>query len=249
MLTRIAEAARLLPDWGRKLPETVQRLPHALADLLYPPRCVICRCVDADWFCAQCRSNIEQILPPICDQCGRPLHVRPCPYCQKQPLRIDGIRATAFFEGALREAIHAFKYQHRPELAQVFGSLLGDYAVQHSLQADAVIPVPLHPQRERERGYNQALLLAQAYAAQCHLPVWPDALRRIRFTRSQVELNAAERRENVRDAFEADGCVSGIRILLVDDVCTSGATMDACSVALERRGAKSVWGLALARGR
>lgn len=186
-------------------------------------------------------------MPPFCEHCGRPLQLKTCPYCQKQPLAINGMRAVAFFEGNLRHAIHAFKYEHRPELAPILGNMLSNYLVTFPINVDALIAVPLHPHRERERGYNQSALLAQALASQNHLPVLPHALKRTRITRSQVELNAKERRVNVQDAFIADGSVADKNILLIDDVCTSGATMDACGIALKQQNAKSVWGLALAR--
>lgn len=225
-----------------------RRAQRALLDLLFPPRCVACRRV-GEWFCASCCASIEKIQPPLCERCGRPLLHPPCSYCQKHPLQIDGIRAVAFFEGNLREAIHAFKYDARTELAPIFGNLLSDYLAAQRLPVDAVVAVPLHPTRERARGYNQSLLLARALAAQQYLPVWEDALTRERATRPQVELDAAERRTNVQDAFAATARVAGARLLLIDDVCTTGATMEACSVVLKQRGAKSVWGLALARGR
>jgi len=227
----------------------IRRLHRVLLDLLFPPRCVICHRVDGEWFCEACRSTIDPILPPLCSRCGRPLLSSACPYCEKLPLHIDGIRAMAFFEGNLRQAIHTFKYKNRPELARVLGKMLSDYLSAHPLPVDAVMAVPLHSAREHARGYNQALLLAQALGAQHHLPVWNDALTRVRATRLQVELDAAERHANVQDAFAADERAAGMRLLVIDDVCTTGATMDACSVALRRRGAKSVWGLALARGR
>ena len=228
---------------------SAQAVRQTLLDLLFPPRCVICRSADADWFCVSCRSKIGRILPPLCVRCGRPLDRRVCSYCQTTPLQIDGIRAMAFFEGNLRKAIHAFKYGHRPELARVLGTLASEYISAHPLPADVIAAVPLHTARERSRGYNQSILLARFLGAQANLPVWEDVLTRVRATQSQVELNAVERIVNVQGAFAADGRVAGRQILLIDDVCTTGATMDACSVALKQHGAKSVWGLALARGR
>lgn len=223
-------------------------LRQVLLDLLFPPRCVGCR-RGGDWFCAACRQAIARILPPLCPRCGRPLRHAQCPYCEKLALQIDGTRAIAFFEGGLREAIHAFKYTHRIELAQPLGDLLSDYFMRHPFPADVLIPVPLHAERERARGYNQSQLLAQVLSQHSHLPIWNDALTRSRHTRPQVELDAQHRRENVRDAFQATRRVEGARILLIDDVCTTGATMDACGIALQARGAKSIWGLALARSR
>jgi ComF family protein len=188
-------------------------------------------------------------MPPYCEHCGRPLRLNTCPYCQSHPLQIDGMRAVAVFEGNLRRVIHAFKYEHRPELAPVLASLMTDYLTASPMPVDAVIPVPLHPSRERERGYNQSALLAHALAQQTQVPVLAHALTRTRITRSQVELNAQARHANVRNAFAADACMNGARVLLIDDVCTTGATMDACGIALKERGAKSVWGLAVARTR
>ena len=149
----------------------------------------------------------------------------------------------------MRKAIHAYKYNRRPELARVLASLVGEYFAAHPLPTDVILAVPLHELRERSRGYNQSLLLAQLLGAQTDLPVWENALTRVRATQSQTKLNAVARKANVQGAFAADERVAGRHILLIDDVCTTGATMDACSVALKERGAKSVWGLALARGR
>jgi ComF family protein len=231
-----------------RLARNVAALRNALLDLVFPPRCVVCRHAGT-WFCAACRAHIEKIMPPLCQRCGRPLLSSHCPYCIKSPMHIDGTRAVAFFEGNLREAIHAFKYQHRTALADDLGAMLHDYLLTFPLPVDTIIAVPLHPDRERARGYNQALLLAHALGARQNLPVWTDALTRTRATQSQTELDAARRRENVRDAFAATPRVNGARVLLIDDVCTTGATMDACGAALYAHGAKSVWGLAVARAR
>ncbi len=223
-------------------------LRNALLDILFPPRCVVCR-RSGTWLCTSCAAQFEKILPPICERCGRPLKSTHCPYCAKSPLRLEGTRAVAFFEGALREVIHAFKYLHRVELADYFGTLLYEYLLTFPLSVDTIIAVPLHSERERARGYNQAALLAHALGKHTHLPVWNDALMRTRATRSQTELNAEERRANVRDAFVATPRVRGARVLLIDDVCTTGATMEACGAALYAQGAQAVWGLAIARTR
>jgi ComF family protein len=223
-------------------------LRQALLDLLFPPRCVVCRRI-GEWFCVICRQAIAKILPPLCSRCGRPLLHTECPYCHKLPLQIDGTRAVAFFEGSLRAAIHAFKYSHRPELAVPLGGLLSEYLASQPMPADALVAIPLHPERERMRGYNQSVLLARELGQRYNLPVWENVLTRTRHTRPQVELAAAERRVNVHTAFAATAQVAGARILLIDDVCTTGATMDACGLALQASAAKSVWGLAVARSR
>jgi ComF family protein len=127
--------------------------------------------------------------------------------------------------------------------------LLDDYLSANPIPGDVLIPVPLHVERERERGYNQSTLLARELAARRGLALWYNGIRRIRSTRPQIDLDTSARFENVRQAFAVTTEVAGARILLIDDVCTTGATLDACAVALKERGAKSVWGLTLARGR
>ncbi len=162
---------------------------------------------------------------------------------------LDQMHAVGYHEGALREAIHALKYNHRTELAVPLGGLLQQHIPQTSWKIDVITAVPLHPDRRRERGYNQAELLARELAGRVGLP-YAEGLRRIRATADQIGLDAAARRENVRDAFEADASAfRDRRVLMIDDVCTTGATMDACARALGAQGARSIYGLAIARPR
>jgi ComF family protein len=171
-----------------------------------------------------------------------------CTRCRTAPLQIERIRAVVYFEGALREAIHHLKYKRRTELVRPLGNLMATYWQQHPMPADVVVPVPLHATRLRERGYNQAALLARELARQADLAVNEQTLARKRATAPQVELDAKQRRENVHDAFCCcDGSLAGRRVLLVDDVCTTGATLEACAIALRESGARSVQALTLAR--
>jgi len=152
------------------------------------------------------------------------------------------------FEGPLRQAIHHLKYNGRACLAEPLGSLIVERWEKAALPADLIVPVPLHPARLRERGYNQSTLLAHQLAQACGLPVVEDALRRVKATLPQITLNAEQRKVNVQDAFEAQAdLVQGRRVLLIDDVCTTGATLAACSHALKQAGATSVWALTLGR--
>jgi len=233
------------------LPELAQRIKAGILDLLFPPRCVGCRTV-GEWLCPRCRAQIEFIHPPICPRCGRPVLHRPhlCAVCRRAPPPLDGIRAVAYLEGVLREAIHRFKYENLQALALPLGRFLAEYLARHPLPAEVVVPVPLHPNREAERGYNQSALLARQLVQQVHLPMVEDSLQRVRETLPQVGLNVQERRENVRHAFLCvDERLRGKQVLLIDDVCTTGATLEACSTALRDRGVRSVWGLVLARAR
>ena len=151
-------------------------------------------------------------------------------------------------EGAIREAVHALKYRGVRALAPTLGGLLADYVTREAVPVDTLVPVPLHPRRERSRGYNQSALLAQAMGEVLDVPVESGALRRLRQTPTQASsVGEDERRSNVSGAFEAEaGLVRGRRMVVIDDVCTTGATLEACAMALRSAGAASVWGLTLA---
>ena len=230
--------------------DLVQEIKRGLLDLLFPPRCVSCR-ETGSLLCAKCCDEFELVEPPLCPHCGRPrTSERLCPLCQRDPPQIDGVRAAAYFDGTLREAIHCFKYSNLQDLAIPLGRLMGDYWEKRSLPAEIIVPVPLHPDRLRERGYNQATLLARELGKSIGLPVAENSLARVRATRPQIELGAQERKENVCDAFRCSNAeLKEKRILLIDDVCTTGATLEACSIALRRVGARSVWAFTLARAR
>lgn len=219
-------------------------------DLLLPPRCVACSQVGS-WFCAACQATAELISQPFCPSCGRPLAVeRLCYQCRTSPTRLDGVRSVAIHDGALRQALHHLKYRRRRELANTLGQMLFAYWQAAPLPTDLVIPVPLHPSRQRERGYNQAGLLARVLAQRARLVLSETGLIRTRATAPQVGLGARERKINVQDAFAwtGDG-LEGVSVLLIDDVCTSGATLEACTLALRQAGVGSVWALTLARAR
>ena len=152
------------------------------------------------------------------------------------------------FEGPLRNAIHALKYQGAAALAEPLGDALASFWLRSVAPAQLIIPVPLHAQRQRARGYNQSELLARRVGRTTHLAVRPAALYRTRATASQMTLNAVERKTNVAAAFQGDPqVVRGCAIVLIDDVCTTGATLDACAAALKQAGAECVYGLTLAR--
>ena len=237
--------------------DLMRQIKDGLLDLLFPPRCVGCGRLGS-WLCTACLEEIEFIRPPICPRCGRPLvelaSVRHggelCRLCQRSPLQIDGIRSVVYFEGTMRQAIHRFKYANLRHLALPLGEMMSAYWEENPLPAEVIVPVPLHESRLRERGYNQAALLAHVLGERIGLPVSEDTLARVRETLPQVELSAQERKENVRDAFRClDDGLAGRQVLLVDDVCTTGSTLEACSLALRQGGARSIWALTLARPR
>jgi ComF family protein len=156
---------------------------------------------------------------------------------------------VAVFEGSIRSAIHQFKYSYVRDLAVPLGEMLVSYWREMPVEVDVIVPVPLHIRRLRERGYNQSALLAQHLGTSLRIRVDCDCLRRSRYTVSQTQLDAQERSRNVQGAFACVGRgVDGGRVLLVDDVCTTGATRGACCRALQEGGAASVWALTVARG-
>ena len=229
-------------------PILLRQLKSSVLDLLFPLRCLGCG-RDGSLLCPACCQSLPRIKQPYCQRCGTPLtEGNLCPACISYPLSIDGIRSVFLFGGTVRQAIHQFKYRHIKAMAAPLGRLLADYLRTYPLLGDVLMPVPLHPRRLRERGYNQAALLAKETGRLMGLPVDEVTLLRQRDTITQAKTaNAAERRLNVEDAFTCRKELSGERVLLIDDVCTTGATLDACAVALKTAGAGSVWGLTIAR--
>jgi ComF family protein len=219
-------------------------------DLILPRRCIGCRRMGA-WLCAECLDQAPRLGPPFCARCGSTTDPDGrCRRCRTPPLKIECIRSVVYSEGVLREAVHRFKYDGLTALAEPLGGLMAAHWAQYPIPADVVVPVPLHAARLRERGYNQAALLASEMARRVGLPVDGETLHRQRATAPQVELGARQRRENVRDAFRCSGtALAGKHVLLVDDVCTTGSTLEACALALYEGGARAVRALTLACAR
>jgi ComF family protein len=193
---------------------------------------------------------VRPITPPVCSGCGEPLAswrtisrgLARCGRCRRLPPVIDRMRSAAYYEGPLREIVHALKYGGRPSLARPLAALMGAGGAGILEGADAVVPVPLDPARLRRRGFNQARLLAEGLG-----PPVLDALARTRPTPPQTGLPAARRHANVRDAFAVCRPVAGLTLVLIDDVATTGATLHACARALRAAGAREIRALTAAR--
>lgn len=217
-------------------------------DLLFPRKCVGCGGAGS-FLCVTCRASLPWTVTPLCPRCQRP---RPggslCADCQGQAA-LDGALVAFRFEGIIRQAVYHLKYRNLRALSPPLGELLADFLRDTGIPGDVLVPVPLHPKRLRERGYNQTGLLADELSRLTGIEVGQGCLTRRTMAMSQaMTTSIAGRRENVAAAF---GCIDdrlrGRRVLLMDDVTTSGATLEAAAAALRQIGVKSVWGLALAR--
>jgi ComF family protein len=229
--------------------------------LVFPVDCAACGRPAAErrlpFFCRSCWDSIRPLEGPLCPRCGRPfdsplaLAFSPghlCRPCRDKPPRYDRALAPYRYEGVLEQAIRLFKYRRRDALAIPLADLMLVWA-DRLPPADLVMPVPLHPSRLRTREFNQSLLLADRIAYRLGLPLSFESLARIRETRPQTELDRRDRARNVRRAFavrDPEG-LENRRVLLVDDVLTTGATVNDCARALRRAGAASVAVLTLAR--
>jgi len=200
--------------------------------------------------CQACWRSILPITPPVCDTCGDPVARAgiACLNCSGGTSAVSRARSVGEYEGALREIIHALKYSGRHSLAKPIAERMRQRGSDLLDEADCVVPVPLHWRREYQRGFNQARVIAQ------HLgPPVVDALVRRRATRAQVELAADRRRANVDGAFGLrrrpfrTSDVTGYRVALVDDVSTTGATLESCARVLKEGGASQVYALTAAR--
>lgn len=225
----------------------------SLLDLIYPPRCAACgdRMAEAAPLCSGCAPALVPVPEPWCGRCGVPVEGEgDCGRCRLHPPPFAEAHAAFAFAGAIREAVTRFKYLDAPHLAGPLAALSWPALAGALARCDAVVPAPLHRDRLRRRGYDQALLLAEAWARLAHKPCW-EPLERIRATERQVGAGAAARLENLAGAFAVRGqrgrWVAGARLLLVDDVITTGATLRAAAHALVSAGAARVTVAAVAR--
>ena len=220
---------------------------HVL-DLVLPPRCGGCRKVGT-WLCGGCRARIRRLEEPLCGRCGAEVESarRQCG-CERRLRSLTRLRSAVAYEGPAEAAVHRFKYQGWRRLAGPLAQLMAERLAIEGVAAPWAMAVPLHQLRLRQRGFNQAELLAAEVRRRLKLLVPPGELVRTRSTPPQVGQDRLRRFENVRDAFAWRGAaLNGESILLIDDVATTGATLDACASALRRAGAGPVTGVSVAR--
>lgn len=238
---------------------TVKQLARTALDFLFPPLCHICREFIKDagelHICAKCHDNLPLITPPFCTICGIPFSGAGCNHlcgqCQTNPPSFERARAHLLYRDAASDMIHLFKYRYKTHLRRPLAllALNGLAEFIHSRAFDVIIPVPLHHSRLRSRGFNQALLLGDLFSSRLSLPLLANGLIRIRPTEPQIDLTAEDRRINVKGAFETNRAASvlGKKILLLDDVMTTGSTVNECARALKKVGAASISVITIAR--
>jgi ComF family protein len=223
-------------------------LADFLLNFVFPPVCGACKKAGA-LLCEACTAQLQWVAAPLCHRCGRPVSRSTdcCTVCQERPLPLNQIRAAVLFAQPVSKLIHNLKYNGAFALAKPLAQMMAEVWITWHMPVDLVLPIPLHAERQRKRGYNQSTLLTRDFCKLAAMPWAEDGLQRTRFTTPQVGLTAVERLKNVQDAFVTKADVMDKHILLIDDVCTTGATMAAAANALFAAGAGTVSGYCVAR--
>jgi competence protein ComFC len=235
-----------------------RELFRTITDLIYPHFCVICHTgLEDEWLCTECQATAQRIQPPFCHTCSRPFFgaiSEPfrCPHCEDNAFAFDCAVSPYLARGAVRELIHRLKYAGQFHLRTTIANWLWAAFSDPRIAAepfDAIVPVPLHPVRTRERGYDQVSALAEIVARRANKPLL-KCLRRHRYTQTQTVLDRDTRARNLHNAFDLrkSTAVLGKRILLLDDVLTTGSTLNECAKVLRSGGAVSVRAITVARG-
>jgi ComF family protein len=217
-------------------------------DWIFPPYCAGCKKIGYRW-CNECQNKTIKVSNHQCVYCGRttPENYR-CAHCVDVNGNLDQIFIWGNHDGPLRQALHKLKYRRDLGLGEKLSTCLIGMVKDNDIQGDLIVPIPLGVQRLRERGYNQAALLARPFALALRLPYRPRALKRVKETRTQVGLSITQRRKNVEGAFKADPkIVSGKSVILMDDGMTTGATLDEAGQALKEAGANRIVAFSLAK--
>jgi ComF family protein len=237
-----------------KIRDAVSDIGDAIIDFVLPPHCITCgnylsqkeRIV-----CDVCWDNLEVLPSPFCPDCMTFLEkgMLSCRVCYEKN-NLCSVRSIGVFDAYFQKLIHGFKYQQKITLGQRLGKRLGEKLIEDKAASEfnCIIPVPLHSVRKRERGFNQSEILAQELSDLTHIPVLKKVLKRTRNTKDQTKLTPEERIENVKGAFSlrAPEAIEGKRIILVDDVMTTGATLGECALVLKEAGAERVMGVTIA---
>ena len=238
----------------------IKEIFNALIEIIYPPACAVCqKFLNANEkipICNNCLGEFHELHPPFCSICRTPFsslreESHRCENCIRERPNYRQLIAPYLYDGKLMDAIHNFKYAGKRDLGKSLGKLLASYALKRlrDMSSFLIMPVPLNPGKIRERGFNQSLILAKEVSIRLGSELDFLSLRRIKYTSPQTGLKRQERRRNVHNAFEFRGGsdIRGRDILLVDDVATTGSTLNECAKQLIKHGCYDVFCLVLAR--
>lgn len=235
--------------------QSLRAAGESVLNILYPPRCPVCDGI-VPWgkdICPACEKKLPYITTCRCVKCGKPVEAgRPlCDDCMEIPHAFDRGIGVFLYDDTMRRVMRAFKYEGRQEYGRALGRLLAGYAEERIVRwrPDALVPIPIHRGRLAARGYNQAEILARAAAKRCGVPVRADLLVRRISTAAMKDLDRGERRKNMAGAFAVPAEVSvPERVLIIDDIYTTGATVDAAAAALKSAGTRAVFFLTVCMG-
>ncbi len=235
---------------------TLRTAGRTTLDLVYPPCCGLCGdriSSDQRVICDDCEAGLLSIHAPYCERCSHPLDapMASCPVCPGRTFYFDGAFSGFLFNRPLQELVHQLKYRNRPGIGRFLGSLLAKRVEREPRipHITALVPVPLHPLRERERGYNQSACIARGISDETGIPILDDILVRNRNTPTQTSLSSEARTVNMEGVFTVNrvATVRDATVSLIDDIFTTGATLNSCARALLQAGAARVFALTIAR--
>lgn len=244
-------------DWMKKIVRMIGQTDRGILDLLYPPRCPFCdrAVLPKESICQGCRKKIRQVKEPVCMKCGKPLsdnRKEYCYDCAAKPRSFTQGKAVWVYEKAVKTSIYRFKYQDRREYGKVYAKEMaaryGSWIKGRNIQA--IVPIPLHKKRKKKRGYNQSEILANELGRILNLPVRTDILIRARNTKPQKTLSDIERKNNLKKAFKTTENIVQLKyILLVDDIYTTGSTLDAAASVLKEAGVLEAYACCVSIGK
>lgn len=227
-----------------------------LLDYFYPPRCPICDEILplGTVICEDCKKEAAAVTEPMCKKCGKPIENGEREYCSDCIVKSHAYRqgkAVFLYRAGMKKSMYRFKYSNRREYAQFYAKRAADIHSDWVLRnrIEVIVPIPMYPKKKRRRGYNQAEIFARALGKELGIPVDTGTVRRIRDTVPQKELNDKERQRNLKNAFQlAPNIVKYSQILLVDDIYTTGSTMDAVAAVLLSGGAQNIYYICISIG-
>lgn len=234
----------------------MKKIINTILNVLYPRRCPVCHKILKDQkmlSCPECSYGFKRVGKHYCLKCGKPVNAEEeyCRECRKRKRSFDLCRSVFLYDGSLRQSLVRYKYYGCREYGEFYAASVCRYLGNDILRwnPDVIVPIPMTSKKKRKRGFNQSEYLADRIGEGMNLPVSHTLLKKVRSTRSQKKLNAAQRRQNLRTAFEVREDISGLTVLVVDDVYTTGSTMEAAASCLKASGAEKVFCISLCTGR